>query len=543
MMKILLLWSLLYWSCRRKFLAKDWRREPQSHQSHQTAQNRYQTTQTEITMKSNPNVVLIFTDNQQASTLACYGNSEVHTPNLDRLASQGMRFDNAYCPNSFCSPCRASVLTGKLPSQHGVHSWIDDRNMNEWPKGWHALNGLQTLPRLMQSNGYITALVGKYHLGEPTTAAEGFDHWVTLEDGHIRSFYRNRIFDNGQVYEQPGHSVDFFTDKANEFMDEQVARGNPFFLYLPYPAPYGHWPATKETDENRHTERYAHCPMNSIPREPLSKKAVDGFLMNRAGSSKDLDLSMLMRAPNDLATLRNYYSQISMVDDGVGKIMAKLDELGITDNTLLIFTTDHGLSVGQHGFWGHGGASFPSNLHRATHSIPMIVRQPKVVAEGKVSKLMVSNMDLYSTIAEHTGIKMATSSTDLPSRSLLPVLRGELPDNWGDDAVYAEQEETRVVRTPKWVLFKRFSGSANYALGDELYDVEKDPTESNNLSGNADHAEVQTRLSTMLKEYFNQYVRPEADLWSGGVPVQNSIRKSFWKDAWGDKWEPVYQYE
>ena len=98
-----------------------------------------------------PNVILIFTDNQQAKTLGCYGNSEVMTPNLDRLARQGMRFNNAFCVNAFCSPCRASALTGQLPSQHGVHSWIDDRNSQDWPKGWHALGRSSTLPQELQS--------------------------------------------------------------------------------------------------------------------------------------------------------------------------------------------------------------------------------------------------------------------------------------------------------------------------------------------------------------------------------------------------------
>ncbi|MDP5348330.1 MAG: hypothetical protein NWQ32_08070, partial [Paracoccaceae bacterium] len=112
---------------------------------------------------------------------------------------------------------------------------------------------------------------------------------MTLEDGHIRSFYRNRIFDNGEVYEQPGHSVDFFTSKAVEFIEQQHATETPFFLYLPYPAPYGHWPATKDTDENRHTARYADCPMVSVPREGLSKAAVEGFLLRASGSSADLD--------------------------------------------------------------------------------------------------------------------------------------------------------------------------------------------------------------------------------------------------------------
>ena len=127
-----------------------------------------------------PNVILVFTDNQMAETLRCYGNAEVHTPNLDRMAGDGIRFAHAYCANAFCSPCRASLLTGMLPSQHGVHSWIDDRRSADWPEGWHALFGLTTLPEEMQKLGYATGLFGKYHLGNPTTPAPGWDSWVTM---------------------------------------------------------------------------------------------------------------------------------------------------------------------------------------------------------------------------------------------------------------------------------------------------------------------------------------------------------------------------
>ncbi len=172
-----------------------------------------------------------------------------------------------------------------MPSRHGVHSWIDDRKSDEWPTAWHALDGLNTLPKALTAKGYTTALVGKYHLGQPTCPAEGLDNWVTLEDGHVRSFYRNKIFDNGQVYDQPGHSVDFFTDKGVEFIETQNAAETPFFLYLPYPAPYGHSPATKETDEIRHTARYAECPMHSVPRTGLSKAAVDGFMLRSSETS------------------------------------------------------------------------------------------------------------------------------------------------------------------------------------------------------------------------------------------------------------------
>ena len=132
-----------------------------------------------MTNQTHPNIVLIFTDNQQASTLGCYGNLEIHTPNLDRLAAQGMAFDNAFCPNAFCSPCRASVLTGLLPSQHGVHSWIDDRNMDEWPENWHALDGLRTLPATLKDAGYATA---------PVVPGLG----VTLDDALVERYRTDR---------------------------------------------------------------------------------------------------------------------------------------------------------------------------------------------------------------------------------------------------------------------------------------------------------------------------------------------------------------
>ena len=487
-----------------------------------------------------PNIILIFTDNQQAATLGCYGNAEIHTPHLDAMSAKGVTFDNAFCPNGFCSPCRASVLTGKMPSQHGVHAWLDDRKSADWPTSWHALDGHNTLPKKLKAAGYSTALVGKYHLGQPTSPAEGFDNWVTLEDGHVRSFYRNKIFDNGKVYDQPGHSVDFFTDKGVAFIEEQTAAQSPFFLYLPYPAPYGHWPATKDTDENRHTARYADCPMHSIPRTGISKAAVDGFMLRNGETSEHLDFSMLMRAPNDLGTLRNFYSQISMVDDGVGKIIATLDRLGIADETLLIFTTDHGLSTGEHGFWGHGAATLPSNLHRAAHAIPMIMHQPGVTANGLRSKLMVSGMDVFATILDHAGVQQPDAS--VPSRSLMPILAGSDLSAWGADAVFSEQEETRVIRTPKWAYFKRFNTSST-AYPDELFDIENDVGETNNLAGGPAFAQIRTALDNQLTAFFDTYADHRADLWKGGVPIQQSTRHTHWSKAWGDSWQPVFSYD
>nr|WP_325248365.1 sulfatase-like hydrolase/transferase [Amylibacter sp.] len=495
-----------------------------------------------MTRKKLPNIVLIFTDNQQASTLACYGNDEVYTPNLDKLAAQGTLFENAFCPNAFCSPCRASVLTGLLPSQHGVHSWIDDRNMDEWPQNWHALDGLRTLPATLRDAGYATALSGKYHLGEPGSPMAGFDFWCTMADGHVRSFYKSRITENGETYDYEGHTVDFFTQKGISFIEEQAAQDQPFFLYLPYPAPYGHWPATKEDVRCRHSDRYDDCPMDSIPREGLSKAAIDAFLLRAKYSGGGLDYSMPLRAPNDLATLRSYYAQISMVDDGVGQIMDTLDRLDLADDTIVVFTSDHGLSLGHHGFWGHGAATYPANLHRAAHSVPLMVRHPNTIPAGQRLDTMVSNMDVFSTLLDYAGQPRDQKGMTVSSRSLKPLFTGDVAD-WGADAVYSEQEETRVLRTPKWAYFKRFTAGPAINFQDELYDVETDPHETTNLIDDPAFADIRKTLDKMLVEFFNTHTRPAADLWQGGTTLQHSERNELWRDAWGPDWQPVYTYD
>lgn len=478
-----------------------------------------------------PNVILVFTDNQQAATLGCYGNPEVQTPNIDRLAADGFLFEKAFCANAFCSACRASALTGMLPSQHGVHSWIDDRNMAEWPPGWHALAGLATLPEELQRQGYTTGIFGKYHLGDPKTKGPGWDAWVTMADGHVRSFYDNDIFDNGETYTQPGHAVDFFTDKALEFIRDA---DQPYFAYIPYPAPYGHWPATNDGRRNRFSELYDDCPMHSVPREGLSAAAVANYDMIKAGSGHGLDFSMLMRAPNHLPSLRNYYSQVSMVDDAVGRL-AEADP-----EALIIFTTDHGLSLGHHGFWGHGGSTYPSNLHLAAHSIPMILRHPGRIAAGIRSPILVSNVDIHATILDYVG---GCSDTGLPSRSFAGLVRGETVADWGEDEVFSEQEETRVIRTPQWAFFKRYNRRGAPELADELYDVVADPGETLNLAADPGYAHVVAELAARIEAFFAAHARGEADMWRGGRPIQNSMMQSYWSDIWGPEWKPVYSYD
>jgi len=479
-----------------------------------------------------PNVILVLTDNQQAATLACYGNHEVHSPNLDALAASGMQFSRAFGVNAFCSPNRASLMTGLMPSQHGVHSWIDDRKSQHWPKGWNALAGFKTLPQALQQLSYNTGMFGKYHLGDPQSPP-GWNNWVTMADGHVRSFYDNTIFDNGKTYQQSGHSVDFFTDKAIEFVTDAKGSGNPYFAFVPLPAPYGHWPATNDGNRNRFADLYNDCAMETVPRTGLSAAAVRKYELTKSTSGAGLDLSMLMRAPNDLATLRNYYSQITMIDEAVGRLL-KADP-----DALIIFTSDHGLSLGHHGFWGHGGATYPSNLHLAAHSVPLIVRHRGCIESGSTSSTHVSNTDLFATILDYAG---GEPDTALPSRSYAAELKGQQTTGWGANEVFAEQEETRVIRTPEYVYFKRFHNTDSPTLSDELYDVKSDPSEKYNVVSDPQYQPVASVLSTRIDNYFRQYAVPEADLWRGGCPIQNSVMIPYWQSIWGRDWNPVYQY-
>lgn len=471
--------------------------------------------------------------------MGCSGNAEIHTPNLDRLAGQGVRFDQTYCPNAMCSPCRASVLTGLMPSQHGVHTWLDDYQMDGWPKGWNAIDEFDSLPRMLDRAGYDTALIGKYHLGFADTPQNGFGHWVTLGHGHVLTFYDNEMNDNGHRSVVPGHCVDYFTDKAVDYIAQHDTDDTaPFFLYLTYPAPYGHWPSVKGEPDNDFAELYRDMPMDSVPREGVSQELIDWIIMrhDKMPGQEEGYYQSLPQLLNDLPTLRNYYSQMSIVDHGVGRVMDQIDASGLADDTIFIYTADHGMSLGQHGFWGHGEDTWPSNTHREAHNIPLIIRDAKVGDEGQVNSSLIGTTDVFSTIADYAGLM--PSNPDLVSgRSLRPLLEGK-DEPWQQE-VYMEQEETRSIRTPDWLFMQRFTPTT-YGFGDELYDLNNDLGERTNLIGQDEYEDTIKELRGKLDTFFGQYSNDRWDLWHGGTVKGNSTRPFLWEETWGNDWKPEF---
>jgi len=482
-----------------------------------------------------PNILLIMVDNQPASMMGCYGNDEIFTPHLDALASKGVLFSNAFCPNAMCSPSRASMFTGLMPSQHGIHTWLDDDLMDTWPKRYNAIAEFETLPEKLAKKGYHTAMIGKYHLGFADEPQNGFKHWVAMEKGTMDSFYGVPMIDNGQRHTAPEHSVDYFTRKSVDYLDKHAnPNESPFFLCLTYNAPYGNVPGP----DHRYSDLYAELPMNSVPREGLCPELIDWILL-RKEKLPDYEFpwyKKLAEQPNNLQAMRQFYSQASMVDDGVGQVLAKLHEQGVLDNTLVIYTADHGMSVGHHGFWGHGEDTWPSNMHRSANNIPLLISYPEFAQAGVEVENLVGTTDIFATILDLADCELESSEL-VSGKSFSQLLSGETMEF--RDEVFMEQEETRAIRTSEWLFMKRLENT-EYGFKNELYDLVNDPDERKNLAQQPDYVDVVAKLSNRLDDFFTQHANPRWDLWKGGAVKSNSTRPFLWKEVWGDDWAPEF---
>ncbi len=437
-----------------------------------------------------PNLVFILTDNQGAWTLGCYGNPDIRTPHIDKLAAEGIRFTRALSCNPVCSPTRATFLTGLIPSQHGVHSFLDPAFMMG-PRAYNTLAEFTSLGEVLRDAGYACGLSGKWHLGANLTPSEGFSFWVTKPDGHTKEFYDQEVIEDGKVRREAGYTTDLWTRKGIEFIEQNQAR--PFFLFLAYNGPYSLGQLMLNPARNRHAEYYKGKPFTSFPRDAMHPWQ---------HANKQFH--------NQQVAMERVAAETSGVDDGVGEIMGTLKRLGLDDNTLVVYAADQGWMGGQNGMWGMGDHFRPIGAHDLMMQIPLLFRQPGKIPAGRTNDFLVSNYDFLPSVLSHLGLadKMPQKPKS-PGRDFSAVLRGEtIP--W-DNTIYYEMESCRAIHTDDWKYVARHPAGPN-----ELYDLKADPRERFNLFGQPGTEAKRDELAKRLDAFFRQYADPKYDLWNGG---------------------------
>ncbi|QHJ10996.1 Arylsulfatase [Paraglaciecola mesophila] len=437
-----------------------------------------------------PNIIVIMADDQGQWALgsAAGGEGIVKTPNLDYIAQQGVVFSNAMTPIPVCSPARASFHTGKMPSQHGVHDFLgEDR---KYDANW--LAGEMLLSERLKSQGYRTALLGKWHATTDSKPPQpGFDQWLSYDA--LKAGWQNQYQHSGNVlFSENGTNVSYtgvqawyLTQKAIEFMD--TPSDEPFFINLNFVEP--------------------HAPFEGLPERLVNRYRDKAANIIRAGGFSDIQSrSNYTLVPMDhQEKLAQYLAAVQLLDEQVGRIVDALQSKGILDNTLVIYTADHGLLMGQYGLYGKTNATNPSNFYEHNLKIPMIVYGGGDRLRGKQTRdEFVSLIDLHATVIDFAsgGEKSAEYG---PGHSFSTLLEGKRLVNWKRYHI-AERGNARMITDGHWKLVRYYQRSEAATPIDYWYDL------SNPLAERYDvpppRETLRELLVSELEAFFSQYETP-----------------------------------
>jgi len=465
--------------------------------------------------RKQPNIIFIMTDDHASHALSCYGSRINKTPNLDRLAKEGMLFKNCFCTNSICAPSRAVILTGKYSHINGV---IDNRKTFDGSQ--------QTFPKLLQRGGYETAIIGKWHLESDPT---GFDYWNVLPGQG--TYYNPVMIEMGQRKKYTGYTTDIITDHCLKWLKKH--KGNkPFLLMYHHKAPHRDWePGPKQ------------LTMYDDVTIPEPETLFDDYSnLGKAARQQDMTIEKTMNkrdlklvAPKNLTTrqkklwdaayepkneafrnanpqgkdlirwkyqryIKDYLRCVASVDDNVGRLLDYLDEAGLAQNTIVIYTSDQGFYLGDHG-WFDKRFMYEQSLR-----MPLLVRYPKEIKAGSVNEDIVLNLDFAPTLLDFAG---AAKSADMQGQSFRPLLQGRMPKDWRTSMYYHYYEYPAVhsvkrhygVRTRRYKLIHFYYDIDEW----ELYDLHKDPDELNNVIDDPTYANVLKQLKDELSRLRNKF--------------------------------------
>jgi len=439
------------------------------------------------------NVVFILSDDHRYDAMSFMGHQFAKTPHMDSIAKNGVHLKNAFVTTSLCSPSRASILTGLYTFRHRV---IDNNRLV--PKG------TIFFPQYLQKAGYATAYIGKWHMGGATDAPRpGFDHWVSFRgQGHYlppRPNYTLNV--DGKRVKQKGYITDELTDYAISWLEKQKPADKPFCLYLSHKAVHANF-----TPAKRHKGQFAKLPF----KRPASEANTDEnygdkprWLRDQRNSWHGVDFPYHSELDVE-KYYKAYCETLSAVDDGVGRVLAQLEKMGIHDETLVIYMGDNGFMFGEHGLIDKRVA------YETSIRVPMIMQCPELFKGGTVVEEVVANIDIAPTIFEAMGL---AKPPHMDGASFIPLAQGKkIP--WREYFLYVYYWEKNFPQSPTVFSIRgnKYKYTTYYGLWDtdELYDIQNDPMESKNLLHDKQYQkiakEMENKLYSMMDELGGMYL-------------------------------------
>jgi arylsulfatase A-like enzyme len=482
-------------------------------------------------VKRKPNIIFIMSDDHGYQAISAYNDrlkDFAPTPNIDRIAKSGMRFDRCLVTNSICGPSRAVILTGK-------YSHINGFTMNDGTK----FKGTQeTFPKLLQQAGYQTAIIGKWHLGSDPT---GFNHWEILDDQG--QYYNPDFISSNGMNREKGYVTELITEKAISWLRDVNKTGQPFMLMVHHKAPHREWepdlkylsyyngvvfpkPSTlfddysgrgKAAHEQKMTisedmrldadlKMWNDTSDNAYQRTRGRMDSAQGATWDQYYKPVKTDFDSRHLQGRELTEwkyqryLHDYLSCIKSVDESVGKIMDYLKETGLDKNTIVIYTSDQGFYLGEHGWFDK------RFMYEQSYRTPLLVEWPGEIKPGSINNEIVSNLDFAETFLDIAGL---TIPADMQGASLFPVLTGHIPADWRKEHYYHYYEYPAVhsVKRHYGISTSRYKLIHFYYDIDEweLYDLKTDPNELKNVYNDPAYAQIRKNLTERLKQLRKKY--------------------------------------
>ncbi|MBI3840071.1 MAG: sulfatase [Planctomycetia bacterium] len=472
-----------------------------------------------------PNVVFIFADDCAWQAISAYQEPRklLRTPHIDRIAREGMRFNRCLVPNSICGPSRATILTGKYSHSNGFYNNSNSR-----------FDGSQiTFPKLLQTAGYATAIIGKWHLvSDPT----GFDYWHILPGQGV--YYNPPMLENGQRVQHEGYTTDIITELSLEWLKNRD-RSKPFLLMCQHKAPHREWePALRHLGhDNDRVYPEPETLFDDYSGRGLAERDQD-MTIEKTMNAKDLKLTAPSQLTSDQRAawdayyeprnekfrraklagrdlvrwkynryMHDYLGCIKAVDESVGRVLKFLDDDGLADNTIVVYCSDQGFYLGEHG-WFDKRWIFEESLRT-----PLLVRWPGVTPRDSTNNNLVSNLDFAETFLKAASVPIPA---EMQGRSLAGVLKGQTPADWRKAFYYHYYEYPTPhhvrphygVVTDRYKLVRFYGGDADYW---ELFDLHKDPHELRSVYGQAGYADTQRELEKEVVRLRTELQVPERD--------------------------------